>query len=203
MPNVWGEADDQGLTNPLTEDIQGADFNILDINELHINELHDQDGIDKIRVHEDFNMLNNQITNMADPIQNKDAVTLQYFNNNLPSIPPQTYDIAGAVSDETTPISVGIQTGSFVAPRTFTCNTVICYLRTGAAVNNYAPTIYVNGSAIVFSTFPDFITAGDTVSQSATPSGGSITVNAGSVITVGANTDTTAAGLKVALLGQL
>lgn len=191
------------VSNPLTSDVQGADFNIYDINELHINELHDQDGVDKIAVHEDFNMLNNRVTNMADPTQNKDAVTLQYFNNNIPTPSPDFYDIVGAVSDETTPISAGIQAGSFVAPRTFTCNTVIAYLRTGAAVNNYAPTIYVNGSAVSFGIFPDFITAGDTVTQSGTPTGGSLTINAGSVITVGANTDTTAAGLKVALLGEL
>ena len=74
-PNIFGNVGGDGLTNPLTEDIQGADFNIYDINELHINELHDQDGVGPITVHETLNMTNNQISNLADRTQNKDAVT--------------------------------------------------------------------------------------------------------------------------------
>ena len=201
MPNIFGEAEGEGfLKNPLDQDLQGADFNIYDINELHINELHDQDGAGPIVVHESLNMTNNQISNLADPIQNKDAVTLQYFNNNQLT---RIYDVAGAMTDETTPIQVGGQIGSFNVPREFRCNKIVCYLRTGATAALYAPTIYINGNTVNFSQDPIFVNAGDTVSQDGYFQSGPTTILAGSIIQSAANTDATAAGLKVALIGEI
>ncbi len=203
MPNVFGRVDEEGISNPLTEDLQGADFNIYDINELHINELHDQDGIDKIAVHEDFNMLNNSITNMADPVASKDAVNLRYYEANLPAPTAETYDVAAAFTDEQTPITVGIQAGSLRIPRTFNCSSVIFYLRNGATAAPYQLTFYIDGVAQTFAVFPDFINAGDTISQTGSFTGGSKQLVAGSEITIGANTDATASGLKLVLLGEL
>lgn len=203
MPNVWGESEGEGfLKNPLDQDIQGADFNIYDINELHLNELHDQDGAGPIVVHEELNMTNQKISNMADPTQNKDAVTLQYFNSNLPT-QIRDYDVVGAMTDESTPIQAGIQVGSFNVPRDFTCDEIICYLRIGATTAPYTATIYINGVAVNWSQAPSFVNAGDTISQDGYFQGGPQTITAGSVITAGANTDATAAGLKVALIGQI
>jgi len=199
MPNIFGRVDEEGLTNPLTEDLQGADFNIYDINELHINELHDQDGIDKIAVHEDFNMLNNRVTNMSDPVAAKDAVTLSYFESNIPST-TQFYDIYGAFGDETTPISAGIQIGVIQATRNFTASSVVSFLTNGATANNYGISVYKNGTVI---SNPIFTTAGDkkTISAPILPAQQSFTQ--GDIITVGANTDATATGLKVAILGTI
>jgi hypothetical protein len=201
-PNIFGNVDKEGLSNPLTEDLQGADFNIYDINELHINELHDQDSVDKIRVHEDFNMLNNSITNMADPVASKDAVTLSYYEANLPTT-TETYDVMAAFTDEQTPITVGIQAGSLRIPRTFNCSSVIFYLRNGATASPYQLTFYIDGVAQTFAVFPDFINAGDTISQTGSFPSGIKQLVAGSEITIGANTDATASGLKLVLLGEL
>jgi len=202
MPNIWGETEGEGLTNPLTENLLANDFNALDFNEVHLNELHDNSGTGKITVHEEFNMTNNKISNLADPTQNKDAVTLEYFNNNQPTI-TNFYDVAGAMTDETTPIQVGGQIGSFNVPREFRCDKIVCYLRTGATAALYTPTIYIDGNAVTWSQFPSFVNAGDTVSQDGYFQTGPTTILAGSMISSAANTDATAAGLKVALIGVI
>lgn len=202
MPNIFGEVGDGGLTNPLTEDLLANGFNALDFNEVHLNELHDNSGTGKIIVHEEFNMTNNVIGNLADPVAAKDAVTLQYFNNNLPT-QIHYYDVVGAVTDETTPIQVGFQTGSLNVPREFRCDKVVFYLRIGATAAAYTATIYIDGNPVNWSQFPSFVNAGDLVSQDGYFQGGALTILAGSSIIVGANTDATAAGLKVALIGEL
>jgi hypothetical protein len=207
MPrNIFGLVDEEGITNPLTQDIQGADFNIYDINELHINELHDQDGIDKIAVHEDFNMLNNRVTNMADPTQNKDAVTLGYAESNFASqvsVPTSApYDIYAAFGDETTPISIGIQPVVIQATRAFAMSNIQAFLTNGASVNNYPINVNLNGSALSFSSFPQFITAGDTISSMGVFSS-IINLSAGDKLTIGMNADATASGLKVVFLGDI
>jgi len=200
MPNIFGLVDEGGLTNPLSEDLLADGFNALDFNEVHLNELHDNSGTGKIVVHEEFNMTNNKISNLADPIASKDAVTLEYFNNNQLT---RIYDVAGAMTDETTPIQVGGQIGSFNVPREFRCNKIVCYLRTGATAALYAPTIYINGNTVNFSQDPIFVNAGDTVSQDGYFQSGPTTILAGSIIQSAANTDATAAGLKVALIGEI
>jgi hypothetical protein len=199
MSNIFGRLPAEGLTNPLTENLQGADFNIYDINELHINELHDQDGIDKILVHEDFNMLNNSVTNMADPVAAKDAVTLSYYEANLPSTSTPFYDIYGAFGDETTPISVGFQVGTLQAVRNFTASSAVGFLTNGATSSNYTISIYKNGTLISTATFT---TAGDKTSVGGSITGINQTFTQGDIITVAANTDATASGLKVAILGE-
>ena len=200
MPNVFGRVDEEGLTNPLNEDLLADGFNALDFNEVHLNEIHDNSGTGKIVVHEEFNMTNNKISNLADPIASKDAVTLQYFNNNQLT---RIYDVAGAMTDETTPIQVGGQIGSFNVPREFKCDKIVCYLRTGATAALYAPTIYINGNTVNFSQDPIFVNAGDTISQDGYFQSGPTTILAGSIIQSAANTDATAAGLKVALIGEI
>jgi hypothetical protein len=200
MPNIFGLVDEGGLTNPLSEDLLADGFNALDFNEVHLNELHDNSGTGKIVVHEEFNMTNNKISNLADPIASKDAVTLEYFNNNQLT---RIYDVAGAMTDETTPIQVGGQIGSFNVPREFKCDKIVCYLRTGATAASYAPTIYINGNAVNFSQDPIFVNAGDTISQDGYFQSGPTTILAGSIIQSAANTDATAAGLKVALIGEI
>ena len=200
MPNIFGLVDEGGLTNPLTEDLLADGFNALDFNEVHLNELHDNSGTGKIVVHEEFNMTNNKISNLADPISSKDAVTLEYFNNNQLT---RIYDVAGAMTDETTPIQVGGQIGSFNVPREFRCNKIVCYLRTGATAALYTPTIYIDGNAVNWSQFPSFVNAGDTISQDGYFQSGPQTILAGSMISSAANTDATAAGLKVALIGVI
>lgn len=108
MPNVWGE-DEQGngLTNPLNEDLLANGFNALDFNEVHLNELHDNSGTGKIVVHEELNMTNNKISNLAEPTQNKDAATKQYVDNLGGSV----YDFYSAFSDEDSLLVSGGNTG--------------------------------------------------------------------------------------------
>jgi hypothetical protein len=206
MPNVFGRVD-EALTNPLTEDLLANDFNALDFNEVHLNELHDNSGTGKIVVHEEFNMTNNKISNLADPTQNKDAVTLQYAESNFASqvsVPTSApYDIYAAFGDETTPISLGIQPVVIQATRAFAMSNVQAFLTNGASVNNYPiGNVNLNGSALSFSSFPQFVTAGDTTSSMGVFSS-IINLSAGDKLTIGMNADTTASGLKVVFLGDI
>ncbi len=151
MPNnIFGNVGGDGLTNPLTEDLLAADFNALDFNEVHLNELHDNSGTGKIVVHEEFNMTNNRITNMADPVAGKDAVSLDYAESNFASqaVVPSTapYDLYFAVTDESSAITTGLQNISFIAPRVFTANQVGIYV---SATSGSQRTIQlvINGTA--------------------------------------------------------
>jgi hypothetical protein len=195
MPNIFGKKD-QFLTNPLTSDLQGDDFNIYDINELHINELHDQDGIDKIRVHEDFNMLNNQITNMADPTQNKDAATKQYVDNAVGS---GVYDVYAAYSDETTPLQAGVQPITIQIPRGFNITQMRAYLTT-ATTNQIEIQIYYFGSQLGSNSM--IIPAGAVVSNYYVFTPVQF-LNYGDRITAWVSAaDATAAGLKIVMNGE-
>ena len=201
--DIFGNSKSSGfLKNPLDTDLQANNFNAYNFTEVHLDELHDNSGTGKIVVHEEFNMTNKRITNMADPVAAKDAVTLSYYENNMPA-QINYYDVTGAVTDEQTPISVGIQAGSFNVPREFTCDKVVFYLRNGATAALYTATIYIDGNAVSWSQFPSFVNAGDLVSQDGYFQGGPQTILAGSSITVGANNDATASGLKVALIGTI
>jgi len=196
MPNIFGLVDEEGITNPLTSDLQGADFNIYDINELHINELHDQDGIDKIAVHEDFNMLNNRVTNMADPVSAKDAVTLTYFESNLPFVDTPYYDLMGAFGDETTPISAGVQPMRMYPPREFTATFITGTLSIVATSNNFEVQVFKNSTQIGSLIF----LGGSPIATGSITSATYLTTD---LITASCPlADATAAGLKITINGN-
>jgi len=193
MPNIYGLVN-EGLNNPLTEDLQGSDYNIYDINELHINELHDQDGIDKIKVHEDFNMLNHNITNMADPVQNKDAATKNYVDNAVGGV--IYYDLAAAFGDETTAISAGVQPMRLYPSRDFTGKFLTGSLSQVATGNNFEVQIKLNSTVIGTLTF----LGGSPI---ATASMTSQTITTQQLITCECPlADSTASGLKVTINGE-
>ena len=151
MPNnIFGNVGGDGLTNPLTEDLLADDFNALDFNEVHLNELHNNSGTGNIVIHEQLNMTNHRITNMADPVAGKDAVTLDYAESNFASqaVVPSTapYDLYFAVTDESSAITTGLQNISFIAPRVFTANQVGIYV---SATSGSQRTIQlvINGTA--------------------------------------------------------
>jgi hypothetical protein len=194
MPNIFGTVN-EGLTNPLTENLQGADFNIYDINELHLNELHDQDGIDKIKVHEDFNMLNNQITNMADPTQNKDAATKSYVDS-VAGGGTIFYDVWAAYGDETTPIVAGVQPVIIYPPRDFTASSISGSLSATATSNSFEVQVKVNSTVIGTITF---LSGTPTANTSISPN---IQINQNQLITANCVLgDATAAGLKISING--
>jgi hypothetical protein len=194
-PNIFGLSK-EGLTNPLTEDLQGADFNIYDINELHINELHDQDGTGPIVVHESLNMTNKQITNMSDPTQNKDAATKQYVDNAVGS---GVYDVYAAFGDEITPIVAGVQPVTIQIPRAFNVEFVRAYLSV-ATTSAISFQVYYYGSQLGSNQVT--IPAGSTASSIYTFAPLQF-LNEGDRITIWASaSDATAAGLKVSLLGE-
>ena len=198
--NIYGEGEKKGLSNPLTEDLLANDFNALQFNEVHLNEIHDNTGTGNIVVHEQFNMTNNRITNMADPVAAKDAVTLDYAESNfasqatIPSTAP--YDLYFAVTDETSTIPTGLQNISFVAPRQFTAYQVsVCVSATSGSqrtiqlVINGTPTgpiLQINpGSTSDFSTINYTFTSFDKIE-----------------VDVG-GTDIAMRGLKVIILGDV
>lgn len=193
--NIYGEGEKKGLSNPLTEDILANDFNAFQFNEVHLNELHDNSGTGKIVVHEEFNMTNNKISNLADPTQSRDAVTLSYYQNNIPSV-FVPYDLYTAVSDETTPLTIGVQPVTFQVPRTFTISSFKAYLTT-AGTNDLIVSLYTNTSLVTSVN----ITAGDTFSTTSSVSG---LLGIGETLTIQINnSDPTATGLKVVISGSI
>ena len=148
MPNnIFGTGDAEGLTNPLEEDLLANGFRGLNFTELHTDELHDNTGTGKIAVHEEFNMLNNKITNVADPTQTKDAVNLGYLQSNPPvvTIP---YDMQMAFTDNTTLIPVGNATPYYYTPRPFTGVSAVGFLRNAPADAPMTIRVYL-GSIII------------------------------------------------------
>jgi hypothetical protein len=208
MPrNIFGLGD-EGLTNPLTEDIQGADFNIYDINELHINELHDQDGVGPIVVHEQLNMTNKRITNMADPIAGKDAVSLDYAESNFASqatVPTTApYDVYGAFSDETTTLSAGLQPVVIPASRDFTLTAVRAFLTTASGIANYTINDFRRNGVSFGVAAPgcEFVNPTDTtsvLSSVVSP----IAVSQGDRFEIVLNASGTATGIKVVFMGYV
>jgi len=198
MPNVWGEDETgNGLQNPLTEDLLAAGFNALDFNEIHLNELHNNTGTGNIVVHEQFNMTNNRITNLDDPVAGKDAVTLDYFESNIPS-PYIPYDLYFAPTNETSLIPAG-NTVQYTAPRQFTVETFKCFLTT-PVTNFWTVTVVFNGTFVpaYVSTF----NAGDKVGTIYNfPAGTVIPID--TTIDFGVTpADASATGLKCILLGK-
>lgn len=195
--NIFGEGD-RGLTNPLTEDLLANQFNLLDVNEIHLNEIHDQDGTGPIVVHERFNMTNNTIGNLADPVAGKDAVTLDYYESNLPVIPSvvHPYDLYIAITDEATALTSGFQAVNFQSPRNFTAFGFKAYL-TVAPTNTIDISLYSGPSLLTTAT----INFGDTESPTAVLSGTVIADQRFEIQT--SNADPTAKGLKIVIYGQI
>ena len=199
MPNnIFGTTGDDGLTNPLTEDLLANGFNALNFNQVHTDELHDNTGTGKIVVHEEFNMTNNKISNMADPVAGKDAVTLDYYESNLPVIPSvvHPYDVYVAITDESTPLTIGYQPVIFQAPRNFTAIGFKAYLSV-APTNTIDINLYSGPSLVTTAT----INFGDTESPQAVFSG-PVTADERFEIQV-SNSDPTAKGLKIVIYGQI
>jgi hypothetical protein len=194
--NVFGVGD-EGLTNPLTTDLLANGFNALNFSEVHTDELHDNTGTGKIVVHEEFNMTNNRITNMADPVAAKDAVTLDYYESNIPT-PYIPYDWMVAYSDETTTLGPAASPlpVTYQIPRSFAVDYIWGFLTT-ATTNALSFGCYANGT---FFGQIDF-NAGALISNGNIPTlpvrsfGDRITL----IPTV---TDPTATGLKVLLTGS-
>ena len=200
--NVFGEGEKEGLTNPLTEDLLASNFNALAFNEVHLNELHDNSGTGKIVVHEEFNMTNNQISNLADPTQNKDAANKQYVDNAISNV-FVPYDVMFAFSDETSPLATGapLPVKNFI-PRGFnidsgSATSIMAYLST-ATTNNMGCAVLRNDTVIQELFFP----AGSRVTNNVlTPTVSSL--NPGDEITLYTTiTDPTASGIKLVISGS-
>ena len=206
MPNVFGRVDEEGLTNPLNEDLLADGFNALDFNEVHLNELHDNSGTGKIVVHEDLNMTNNYITNLADPVAGKDAVNLDYAESNFASqasVPDEApYDVYGAFTDETSAITIGLAPMVLPASRNFTLTNIRAFLTTPAGFPNYTIAAFVlNGLPLTTPTC-SFSGSSDTTSNLitlATP----LSISQGDRFEVNCNPGGSAAGLKVVFMGNV
>ena len=197
MPNIFGTKD-KYLSNPLSEDLLADNFNALNFNEVHLNELHDNSGTGKIVVHEEFNMTNNRITNMSDPVAGKDAVTLDYYESNLPPTPTieHPYDLYVAMTDETTAISNGFQPVTFQSTRLINITLFKAFL-TSAPTNDLNISLYASSNLIATAT----IIAGDVVSNNVLVTG---QITFGEILEVNCNiSDATAKGLKVLIQGYI
>ena len=204
-PNIFGLSK-EGLTNPLTENLLANNFNALDFNEVHLNELHDNSGTGKIVVHEELNMTNNQISNLADPIGGGDAINLDYLESNYAnrnSVPDTApYDIYGAFTDETSTIATGLQPVVVSASRAFILTDIRCFLTTASGIPNYTINDFRrNGSSIVVSPACVFSSPNDTTSVlvSVVPT----SVSQGDRFEVVTNASGTATGLKVVFMGYV
>jgi len=206
MPNIFGLVDEGGLTNPLTEDLLADGFNALDFNEVHLNELHDNSGTGKIVVHEEFNMTNNQISNLADPVGGSDAVNLDYLESNYASqgsVPDQApYDVYGAFGDETSTITAGLQPVVVPASRDFTLTHIRCFLTTAAGFGNYTITDFKkNGVSISVSPACEFFQPTATTSNlvATTPTA----ISQGDRFQISCPYSGFATGLKVVFMGYV
>jgi hypothetical protein len=209
MPrNIFGLEDEGGLSNPLTEDLLANGFNALDFNEVHLNELHDNSGTGKIVVHEDFNMTNNHITNLADPVAGKDAVTLGFAESNYASqasVPDQApYDVYAAFSDELSPLSAGLQPVVVPASRDFTLTHVRCFLTTASGIAYFTINDFRKNGVSFGVAAPgcEFVNPTDTMSvlsSTVIP----ISVNQGDRFEIVLNPTGTATGLKVVFMGYV
>lgn len=195
--NIFGEGRKEGLTNPLTEDLLADNFNALQFNEVHLNELHDNSGTGKIVVHEEFNMTNNRITNMADPVAGKDAVTLNYYESNIPS-PFIPYDLYFAPTDETSLIPAG-NTVQYTSPRQFEVQSFKCFLTT-PVTDFWTVTVVFNSTPVL--AYVSTFNAGDKVGTIYNFPAGTVVNYDATIDFVVTPADASATGLKCILLGQ-
>ncbi len=207
-PNIFGLVGGDGLTNPLTENLDAAGYEIEDVKKLYVDELHDN-GQGNIVIHEPLNMTNNTIGNLADPIAGSDAVNLDYAESNFASqatIPTSApYDLYGAFTDEDTPIALAIQPLTLNVPRGFSCSGVRAFLKNGATTAPYyVVDIRKNGVIIPQGTgLCEWSIAGETTSSLGTFTAGNVFLGLGDKLTVTMNADTTASGLKIVFYGSV
>lgn len=194
--NIWGRLPAIGLTNPLQEDLLAGDFNALDFNEVHLNELHNNSGTGNIIVHEQLNMTNKKITNLADPVASKDAVNLSYYEANLPSSSTPYYDLMAAFGDETTPISAGVQPMRMYPPRDFTATFITGTLSIVATSNNFQVQVFKGGTQIGTLSF----LGGSPIATGSITSATYLTSDL--ITAVCPSADATAAGLKITINGN-
>ena len=147
-------------------------------------------------------MTNNQISNLADPTQNKDAANKQYVDNAISNV-FVPYDVMFAFSDETSPLATGapLPVKNFI-PRGFnidsgSATSIMAYLST-ATTNNMGCAVLRNDTVIQELFFP----AGSRVTNNVlTPTVSSL--NPGDEITLYTTiTDPTASGIKLVISGS-
>mgnify|MGYP001597563223 CR=1 FL=1 len=176
MPNnIFGTVGGDGLTNPLTEDLDAAGFKIIDLP-------------DPLAAQEPVTLAYGE-ANFASSVS-------------VPTTAP--YDVFAAFTDETTVIPAGIPAFTLPIPRGFTCTGARAFLTTGATSNNYfIVDIRKNGVIIPqsFGQLCEFAIAGETTSSLGTFTAGNIFLSTSDRITCSVNNDATAAGLKLVLYG--
>ena len=204
MPNIFG-LKDQGLTNPLTENLDVAGFELQDVDKIFTNEIHDN-GQGNITVHEQLHLQNNRLTHMADPVAGSDGVNLDYLESNYASqgsVPDQApYDVYGAFGDETSTITAGLQPVVVPASRDFTLTNIRCFLTTAAGFGNYTITDFrKNGVSISVSPACEFFQPTATTSNlvSTTPTA----VSQGDRFEISCPYSGFATGLKVVFMGYV
>ena len=206
--NIFGEGRKEGLTNPLTENLEGAGYDIEDIDTLKLNGIESQTGT-YIEVKNNLDLNGYKIYDLADPVAAQDPVTLAYGEANFASsaaIPTTApYDLYGAFTDEDTPIAIAIQPLTLNVPRGFSCSGVRAFLKNGATTAPYyVVDIKINGVTIPQGTgLCEWSIAGETTSSLGTFTAGNIFLALGDKLTVAMNADTTASGLKIVFYGSV
>lgn len=202
MPNIFGNLN-EGLTNPLTENLDGGGYKIIDL----ANPTANQDAVTLNYYNSNLPSSSNpltadldgagfKITNIANPTANQDGVTLAYYNANLPSVITPYYDLWAAYGDETTPIVAGVQPAIIYAPRDFTATSITASLSAVATSNSFAVQVKVNSTVIGTLTF---LSGSPNANIGITPD---ITILQNQLITANCvSGDATAAGLKICILG--
>tara|TARA_R110000772_G_scaffold166855_2_gene278497 strand:+ start:1313 stop:1813 length:501 start_codon:yes stop_codon:yes gene_type:complete len=87
---------------------------------------------------------NFRILDLGDPIAGQDAVTLSYYEGNIPST-SHPYDLYFAVTGDTALIPSGSQVATFQCPRTFTPVSFRFYLTTAPSTSTVQIVPFING----------------------------------------------------------
>jgi hypothetical protein len=203
MPNVWGEPDEQnaeGLTNPLTSNLDAGGFEIKDVDKVYTNEIHDN-GQGDIAVHNQINMTNNKITNMQTPQQNKDAANKEYVDNAVSG--PHPYDMQMAFTDNTSVIPLGNMEPYYYTPRAFTGLSCVGFLRFPVNTTTQIFRVYLGSIIIATLTF----NVGSSIeSNTVAPWTGTSSAFAKERIfveNISTATDSGAKGLLITLVGEI
>ena len=207
MPrNIFGEVGGEGgLTNPLTEDLDVAGFELQDVDTLFVNEIEANSG-SFIEIKNDLEMGGLRIMDLPNPLAGQEPVTLDYAESNFASrtsVPDEApYDVYAAFGDETTTITAGLQPVIIPASRDFTLTNIRCFLTTPAGFANYTINDFrKNGVSIGVSPACVFTLPTATTSNlvSTTPT----TIIQGDRFEIYCNFSGFATGLKVVFMGYV